>query len=196
MAAARSVNLVSRDGVAFTVETGALCIDVLYTGGLAERAQWETLRSPEDLQVWVEGASVFWGPIVVPVTNRDLADIVSLREAIWKSVNRVIDGDDPAVSDVDSINIFADRSAPRPRLEEGTIVTVGRTDGAAVVGAIARDAIELLGSPRRERLRRCHATDCALVFLDTSRAGARRWCSMARCGNRAKARTRRRTEQQ
>ena len=38
---------------------------------------------------------------------------------------------------------------------------------------------------------RATASDCAIVYLDTSRAATRRWCSMQRCGNRAKVRAHR-----
>jgi predicted RNA-binding Zn ribbon-like protein len=40
----------------------------------------------------------------------------------------------------------------------------------------------------RDRIRACAGHDCVLHFYDTSRAGKRMWCSMAGCGNRAKAR--------
>ncbi|MFJ3924012.1 CGNR zinc finger domain-containing protein [Streptomyces sp. NPDC090022] len=38
-----------------------------------------------------------------------------------------------------------------------------------------------------DRIRRCASERCVLHFYDTSRNGTRRWCSMAACGNRAKA---------
>jgi predicted RNA-binding Zn ribbon-like protein len=38
------------------------------------------------------------------------------------------------------------------------------------------------------RIRQCAAHNCYLTFLDTSRPDSRRWCSMERCGNRAKVR--------
>ncbi|WP_225771350.1 CGNR zinc finger domain-containing protein [Inquilinus sp. Marseille-Q2685] len=50
------------------------------------------------------------------------------------------------------------------------------------------DAAELLVSGRAERVGSCSDPDCAWVFLDTSRNRSRRWCSMADCGNRHKAR--------
>jgi predicted RNA-binding Zn ribbon-like protein len=50
----------------------------------------------------------------------------------------------------------------------------------------ARDYLELLGSAP-DRIRRCAHDSCVLHFFDTSRNGTRRWCSMAACGNRAKA---------
>ena len=36
-------------------------------------------------------------------------------------------------------------------------------------------------------VRKCEGLTCTLWFLDVSKAHARRWCSMAVCGNRAKA---------
>jgi predicted RNA-binding Zn ribbon-like protein len=35
-------------------------------------------------------------------------------------------------------------------------------------------------------IRRCENTDCTLMFYDRTKSHARRWCSMAVCGNRAK----------
>ena len=37
-------------------------------------------------------------------------------------------------------------------------------------------------------VKRCAATDCGGLFLDTSRTHRRRWCTMASCGNRDKVR--------
>lgn len=36
-------------------------------------------------------------------------------------------------------------------------------------------------------VRTCEGADCILMFYDRTKAHARRWCSMALCGNRAKA---------
>ena len=50
----------------------------------------------------------------------------------------------------------------------------------------ARDYLELLATAP-DRIRACAHEACVLHFFDTSRNGTRRWCSMAACGNRAKA---------
>lgn len=39
------------------------------------------------------------------------------------------------------------------------------------------------------RLRACANTECNLFLIDHSRPGTARWCSMATCGNRMKARS-------
>ena len=46
--------------------------------------------------------------------------------------------------------------------------------------------LELLGADA-SRVRACAHPDCVLHFYDTSPKRSRRWCSMAGCGNRAKA---------
>jgi predicted RNA-binding Zn ribbon-like protein len=51
----------------------------------------------------------------------------------------------------------------------------------------ARAYLDLIATAPPDRIRHCAGTGCVLWFLDTSRNGARRWCSMAGCGNRAKA---------
>jgi predicted RNA-binding Zn ribbon-like protein len=43
---------------------------------------------------------------------------------------------------------------------------------------------ELLGEVDTHRLRQCEA--CVVHFLDTSKKGSRRWCSMKLCGNKLK----------
>ncbi|WP_329599495.1 CGNR zinc finger domain-containing protein [Streptomyces pseudovenezuelae] len=40
--------------------------------------------------------------------------------------------------------------------------------------------------PLLERVKECENPSCSLLFLDDSQARRRRWCSMGRCGNRAK----------
>jgi predicted RNA-binding Zn ribbon-like protein len=38
-----------------------------------------------------------------------------------------------------------------------------------------------------ERLRICGGPNCSWLFIDSSKAGRRRWCDMAVCGNFAKS---------
>jgi predicted RNA-binding Zn ribbon-like protein len=47
---------------------------------------------------------------------------------------------------------------------------------------------DLLASDKLASVKRCANEECRYLFLDDSKSGSRRWCSMASCGNRAKAR--------
>jgi predicted RNA-binding Zn ribbon-like protein len=49
-------------------------------------------------------------------------------------------------------------------------------------------AIDLLSSDSLGSIRQCEDAGCGWLFLDRSNSRKRRWCSMADCGNRNKAR--------
>jgi predicted RNA-binding Zn ribbon-like protein len=53
---------------------------------------------------------------------------------------------------------------------------------------VAREIVAALTSERLRNLRTCCNERCGWIFIDSSRNGARRWCQMATCGNRTKAR--------
>ncbi len=57
----------------------------------------------------------------------------------------------------------------------------------AALAPIALGIAELITRHPRARIRKCAHAACVLYFVDASRNGRRRWCSMASCGNRAKA---------
>jgi predicted RNA-binding Zn ribbon-like protein len=85
--------------------------------------------------------------------------------------------------------------APRPSL--GIAPSGGgfawewyEVDGALdlPVWIVARSAADLLMSADLTRVRKCASEKCDWLFLDASRNRSRRWCDMAVCGNRAKAR--------
>jgi predicted RNA-binding Zn ribbon-like protein len=64
---------------------------------------------------------------------------------------------------------------------------VAREDGLDwLLAAIARSAAEILVEGPAARVRVCANPGCGLFFSDMSRTRRRRWCSMARCGNRHK----------
>ena len=61
-----------------------------------------------------------------------------------------------------------------------------------VLWPIVRSAQQLMLSPALERVRECDGENCGWLFLDTSKAARRRWCSMEVCGNLEKVRRYRR----
>ena len=51
---------------------------------------------------------------------------------------------------------------------------------------VAKAMADLVCSEVFSDVKGCEGHGCTLFFLDKTRARARRWCSMAICGNRAK----------
>jgi predicted RNA-binding Zn ribbon-like protein len=55
-----------------------------------------------------------------------------------------------------------------------------------VLRELAWASLDLLSTAPIARIKLCPA--CGFAFLDTTKNGTRRWCSMAECGTREKAR--------
>ncbi len=55
---------------------------------------------------------------------------------------------------------------------------------ADVLGPLAEDTMTLLTRVAGDRVRKCEG--CPVHFLDVSKKGSRRWCSMGLCGNKVK----------
>jgi len=70
---------------------------------------------------------------------------------------------------------------------DGGASVAGDDPAGVVAAAVAQLAIR----GDWERVKICPADDCAWAFYDESRNRSRHWCSMAVCGNRAKARAHR-----
>ncbi|MEV0667377.1 CGNR zinc finger domain-containing protein [Actinomadura luteofluorescens] len=89
----------------------------------------------------------------------------------------------------DQVNAVLAHGGLRLFLKDGTPSERPELDSEAWRPAwlATRAYLDLLGTAPPGRLRHCEGTGCVLWFLDTSRSGRRRWCSMAGCGNRAKA---------
>ena len=187
----------SPDGVRWWFDSGCLCLDFAYTGAMdrpgegrrVPNAPWEALTSPAELSAWLHER---FPTIDARCADHELRDALTLREAIANLAYAALGGHPYSGRDVDVINLYASTPNLPPSLDGGSR-QAGRTRARATqaLSTIARDAVAVFGADARERLRECGADDCDLVYLDVSRSRNRRWCSMQRCGNRAKVRAHR-----
>lgn len=171
-------------------DSGALCLDLVHTGGPGALAHWERLHTPADLREWVRD-----GPPALPVSGVSDADLVAtraLREVVRALLQAAAAGAPLPVRAGRAVNAAAAVPPPIPRLRrDGTVRWVAPVPVSAVLSVLARDALDVLAEPASGRLKECAAHDCPLLFVDDSRTGSRRWCSMQRCGNRSKVRAQR-----
>jgi predicted RNA-binding Zn ribbon-like protein len=166
----------------FHWKSGRLCLDFVATAGERWRRSFERLIEPEDLARWIlETGMVRNAP---RVSARQLAAARVLREAI----NRLArPGIEPRPDDQEELNRWAARAPLAPQLAAGgELVWVAARPAEAILATVARDAVDLLSAPLAGRIRECGAPDCALLFVDASRPGRRRWCSTEACGNRTR----------
>jgi predicted RNA-binding Zn ribbon-like protein len=178
------------DGQVFTFDAGALCLELASaTGGEGFRARFEVLHTPADLVRWAAASRLGVTASEVTATADDLRLMKRLREAVWAGAWSLATGGVVARQDAAVVNEIAGGAVPVPEIgPDGTRTWRRPVTGTQVAAAVARDAVATLTPPASARVRMCAADDCYLVYLDTSRPGNRRWCSMDRCGNRAKVR--------
>ncbi|MFC4494775.1 CGNR zinc finger domain-containing protein [Streptomyces ovatisporus] len=179
----------SPEGTRYVFDPGALCLELLTTGGPGDLARFEVLHTPGDLAEWLVRSRLRPAPQDVRVTVPELDAARRLRDALWDLARAGVYGRAREPRDVAALNRAAAHPPPVPQLgEDGARGWQPPVSGSQAMSAVARDAVELFTGPFASRVRECGAGDCFLVFVDTSRPGRRRWCAMERCGNRHKVR--------
>ena len=177
----------SPTGPRYPFDASALCLQFAVTGGEDERARWETLHAPGDLRRWLRIC-----PLAIDHVTLTTDDVVAarrLREAIWQVALRLAHGEPVRDDDRTVVNELAAAPPLVPvmgRGLRGAWAAPATVDQA--LSTLARDAIALFTGPSAQRIRQCGGVRCGLLFVDTSRPGKRRWCSMQRCGNLEKQR--------
>jgi predicted RNA-binding Zn ribbon-like protein len=164
-------------------------LSLSFAGTVGDRGSLATERldSPRALAGWLERAHL--APATTAITPRAYRRALVLREAIARAAAAVAASGQPEADDIVRINDVAKGATTRIALDLVTLTIVDsvRDPLTAALGRIARDAVELLGnSDERARLRTCGLASCGSIFLTPAGRRERRWCSMARCGNRAK----------
>lgn len=169
---------------AFRFDAGRVFLDLMAT--LGNRCG-ERLPDAAALEAWLLAGGLVEEPCGADAA--DLARTRALRGALFGVIDAQLQGDRPSAEDLGTINAAAAAPARAPRLElsaDGLRRERTAPRVAEVLGEIARDAIDLLTGSQRTLLRECAAEDCSGIYVDISPAHTRRWCSTARCGNRAR----------
>jgi len=172
----------------FRPDAGDASLNLVATVGEWETAHLERLRDCDDLAAWfVETGLMTRSP---KVDQHDLKQARILRGAIYALVTSLSSNKRPDPAATDTINRFAAHKPMTLALSGSGRDLENKLDHSVAEGlsTIARSAITLAVSPSRDRIRQCADPTCSMVFLDHSRPGTRRWCSMNRCGNRQKKR--------
>jgi predicted RNA-binding Zn ribbon-like protein len=178
-------------GESFTFDGGAVVVDFAFTGGDGPYAVFESLHEPLDLARWLAEPPLDL-PVALAVSGDELDAARRLRSHVFAILRALAHREALPRAAVAALNRAAAVPPLAPKLGSGGGEAVRRWVAPVTVEAalstLARELIDVATGPRAARVRECASDDCPLIFVDTSRAGARRWCSMERCGNRHKVR--------
>jgi predicted RNA-binding Zn ribbon-like protein len=172
---------VNRD---FRLGLGHPVLEFVATLAGRRREPLERLATPDDLSRWLDAAHLAAG---AQCDHEALGSARELREALYRIVTAAREQQPPTASDVRLVNEWSRQPTASPQLDHTLHVSSASPDPCrAALAQLARAAIELVAGPDLQRIRNCADPTCSLMFIDRSRPGRRRWCSMERCGNRDK----------
>lgn len=182
---------------------GILALDFVNTAsGRGTDSPFEHLRQPGDVIDWAAHAGIIAAETAQrsyavvtedgEVAEKVLRHAVQLREAVYGVGSAIARGSAPAEADLRTLKDFARRSigpadlAPAPGGGYGFDFSVAPAE-IALLGPVAWSALDMLAAGNFERVKQCPGDDCGWLFFDNSKNNSRRWCDMATCGNRTKA---------
>ena len=184
-----------RDGFLFV--GNQLALDFLNTRPVMEGEPTELLPDGGALARWVAAAGLLdakepgrlerrWAG---PEFAKKVAELREFRERLRQAVLQIEAGESVSEGFVRAVNRMLAEHPYGDRIMHGKSGLERRrrftAEGPEDVYAPLADAVaRLLTEADPARIRKCDT--CVLHFLDTSKKGTRRWCSMNLCGNRSK----------
>jgi predicted RNA-binding Zn ribbon-like protein len=147
----------------------------------------EELEDPNTLKAWLVAKGLI--DAAQPVDASDLKHAIALREAIRAVIggntgSRIYPVDIATLNGAATASGLRMRFGPdgKPRLEPEV------TGVVAAMGRIVATLYSAMENQNWTRLKLCSSQSCRWAFYDRSKNHSSRWCTMASCGNREKAR--------
>jgi predicted RNA-binding Zn ribbon-like protein len=169
---------------------GHIALDFVNSTDEQDPAGDDVLQTAADLRTWGQRCGLLGDDVSLDGGDAELARALAARELLHDLfVARTAAGEAPPDRLAELASLVAEAYGA------GTLAQAG--DGhvgwswpgnrlSSVRHAVVTGALELLESAPAGRLKRCPGENCGWVFLDTSKRGNRRWCSMSECGQQAK----------
>ncbi|MEU7864487.1 ABATE domain-containing protein [Nonomuraea sp. NPDC049141] len=169
-----------------------LCLDFANTVTKRPEGHGDRLVTMEGLLTWARASGAHPSDVPVGGGGVALSEAINLRESVYRMFSAIAAQRRPEPGDVAVImNAYAAalQSAHLHLHHEGVghvLRWPGQRSARPILWSVAASAARLLLEGPLGRVGECPS--CGWLFLDTSRNGRRRWCSMAMCGNQVKSR--------
>jgi predicted RNA-binding Zn ribbon-like protein len=155
-------------------EDEAILLDLLNTTPVVDGVQTDVLAQWSAARDWLRQRAI-------PVDVEQLHALLVARSLLQD----VVRGDQPP----SALSTILERVRYLPTIVDSHVQwSIESVDGCFEVAARCVMAWDRLQRSHPPRLRPCTNTECRLFLIDRSKPNTARWCSMAACGNRMKAR--------
>ena len=185
------------EGFLFELTGGHRALDL--ANSVVDRAAAEPrelLASYSDLVSWAQQAGVIDAKDARSLRKEAEAHPVAAGRVLQRAIElrelffRIFSVSQPRAEDLRELTALQQEASRHRHLSErdgGISWSWDRDRLDDVLWPVVDDAVALLTSDERNRIRTCQGDECRWLFVDNSRQGNRRWCDMTVCGNRAKA---------
>ena len=155
----------------------------------------DVLNTLDDLLRWGQRYGMISAAATSQDPDRELSSAIQAREllyGLWTDRTRGITSSPASLAQLSELAADAYRAA-RLVNNDGHLSWEWDDANLTTVRHVAvTSAVDLLTHANTDRLKQCPGDHCGWFFLDTTKRGNRRWCSMNDCGQIAKNANRRR----
>jgi predicted RNA-binding Zn ribbon-like protein len=157
---------------------------------------YDALRTPADLALWGKRRGLITRPAAAGADEQaELGRAVEARELLYDLFFAHVHGHAMRKAQLARLAELVTEAYGAGHLRPADDGSVGwrwsRSELATVRHVAVASALDLLRSSPAGRMRQCPGDHCGWFFLDTTKRGNRRWCSMSACGQEAKDERRR-----
>ncbi len=147
--------------------------------------QHDWLTIPDNLSMWLEAVGL-------PPTEADqseLTNVRTIRSTVTEMLRPLAHNHRPTPTAGERFNRQLTRAQARRRIDPVNLTWTSKPPQRTsdLLDPVLLDAADLITAINHDRLKHCPS--CDWLFEDQTRNGRRRWCDMADCGSRAKARS-------
>jgi predicted RNA-binding Zn ribbon-like protein len=176
-----------------------LALDFVNTEIVADGAPLDLLAGIADLAAWAVATDLLTSAqassLLPAWSERSKGvppQVPGLRSALKEIFGNLLRGRNAPSESLGTVNEVLNRHKGRVELRKTRAgfeqrLIADYADPRQLLVPIAEAAADLLCHADLRYLRKCENPKCVLIFYDTTKSHRRRWCSMAACGNRAKA---------
>lgn len=165
---------------------GRVCLDLVNTiswPGTQRQHDW--LNTPANVIAWLEAV----GLQTIEITAAELSQVHQIRRVVADLLRPLAHGTKPPTAAVERFNQRLTRTLVRRLIDPVHLRWAWRSsqEDRGLLDPVVLDTAQLATAGDHSRLKHCPS--CDWIFEDQTRNGQRRWCDMADCGSRAKARS-------